>query len=53
MQPIYGTWRARPELRNKNRSWRVDETYCRVGGKWTYCRSTLTRIRHIRRSWPN
>ena len=28
--------RCRPELRNTNRSWRVDETYCRVGGKWTY-----------------
>jgi hypothetical protein len=25
-----------PELRNTNRSWRVDETYCRVAGKWTY-----------------
>lgn len=22
--------------RNTNRSWRVDETYCRVAGKWTY-----------------
>jgi IS6 family transposase len=28
--------RRRPELRNINRSWRVDETYCRVAGKWTY-----------------
>ena len=28
--------RIRPELRNTNRSWRVDETYCRVAGKWTY-----------------
>src|SRR5919112_1366223 len=28
--------RCRPELRNANRSWRVDETYCRVAGKWTY-----------------
>src|SRR5947209_11678771 len=28
--------RCRPELRNTNRSWRVDETYCRVAGKWTY-----------------
>src|SRR3954454_9410178 len=27
---------CRPELRNTNRSWRVDETYCRVAGKWTY-----------------
>ncbi len=28
--------RCRPEFRNTNRSWRVDETYCRVAGKWTY-----------------
>src|SRR3954452_1128265 len=28
--------RCRPELRNTNRSWRVDETYCPVAGKWTY-----------------
>ena len=28
--------RSRPELRNTSRSWRVDETYCRVAGKWTY-----------------
>ena len=28
--------RCRPELRNTNRSWRVDETYCREAGKWTY-----------------
>ena len=28
--------RCRRELRNTNRSWRVDETYCRVAGKWTY-----------------
>src|SRR4051794_37191367 len=28
--------RSRPEIRNTNRSWRVDETYCRVAGKWTY-----------------
>ena len=28
--------RCRPELRMTNRSWRVDETYLRVGGKWTY-----------------
>ena len=27
---------CRRELRNTNRSWRVDETYCRVAGKWTY-----------------
>ena len=28
--------RCRPELRKTNRSWRVDETYVRVAGKWTY-----------------
>jgi transposase-like protein len=28
--------RCRPELRMTNRSWRVDETYVRVAGKWTY-----------------
>ena len=28
--------RCRPELRRTNRSWRVDETYIRVAGKWTY-----------------
>jgi len=28
--------RCRPELRITNRSWRVDETYIRVSGKWTY-----------------
>jgi transposase, IS6 family len=28
--------RCRPELRNTNKSWRVDETYCRVAGTWTY-----------------
>jgi transposase, IS6 family len=27
--------RCRPELRNTNGSWRVDETYLRVAGKWT------------------
>src|SRR5206468_9407360 len=27
---------CRPELRKTNRSWRVDETYLRVAGKWTY-----------------
>ena len=26
--------RCRPELRQTNRSWRVDETYLRVAGKW-------------------
>jgi transposase, IS6 family len=28
--------RCRRKLRITNRSWRVDETYCRVAGKWTY-----------------
>jgi transposase, IS6 family len=28
--------RCRRELRKTNGSWRVDETYLRVGGKWTY-----------------
>jgi transposase, IS6 family len=28
--------RCRPELRMTNRSWRTDETYIRVAGKWNY-----------------
>ena len=28
--------RCRPELRKTNGSWRCDETYLRVAGKWTY-----------------
>jgi IS6 family transposase len=28
--------RCRPELRRTNGSWRVDETYGRISGKWTY-----------------
>ena len=28
--------RLRRELRRPNRSWRVDETYVRVAGQWTY-----------------
>jgi len=28
--------RLRREIRPPNRSWRVDETYVRVAGKWTY-----------------
>ena len=28
--------RCRPELRKTNGSWRCDETYLRVTGKWTY-----------------
>jgi len=28
--------RIRCEMRKPNRSWRVDETYVRVAGRWTY-----------------
>jgi IS6 family transposase len=28
--------RIRSEMRHPNRSWRVDETYIRVAGRWTY-----------------
>jgi transposase-like protein len=28
--------RLRREIRHPNRSWRVDETYVRVAGNWTY-----------------
>ena len=28
--------RIRDEMRKPNRSWRVDETYVRVAGRWTY-----------------
>jgi len=28
--------RIRREMRNPNRSWRVDQTYIRVAGQWTY-----------------
>jgi transposase-like protein len=28
--------RIRRELRNRNRSWRVDETYVKVAGNWAY-----------------
>ena len=28
--------RIRREMRKPNRSWRVDETYIRVAGRWTY-----------------
>ena len=33
--------RCRPELRRTNGSWRVDETYLRVAGKWTYLYRTV------------
>ena len=28
--------RVRPELKRTSTSWRVDETYVRVSGRWTY-----------------
>jgi transposase-like protein len=28
--------RIRSEMRNPNRSWRVDETFIRVAGRWIY-----------------
>ena len=33
--------RIRSEMRNPNRSWRVDETYIRVAGQWTYSYQAL------------
>jgi hypothetical protein len=53
---------CRPELRNTNRSWRVDETYCRVAGKWSYLYrawipavlpSTFSSPTHVTRLPPN
>src|SRR6201989_2707600 len=36
--------RIRPHLRMSNGSWRVDETYVRVKGRWTYlCRAVDSR----------
>jgi IS6 family transposase len=31
--------RIRSEMRHPKRSWRVDETYVRVAGQWTYHRA--------------
>src|SRR4051794_9072023 len=54
--------RCRPELRNTNRSWRCDETYLRVSGKWAYLhravdpqarRSTSFSPRRVTRLRPN
>jgi transposase-like protein len=33
--------RIRREMRSPNRSWRVDESYVRVAGKWTYLYRTI------------
>ena len=35
MHPLLNQ-RLRREIRHPNRSWRVDETYVRVAGNWTY-----------------
>jgi len=40
--------RLRRELRHPNRSWRVDETYVRVAGNWTYLYRVGLRGRHHR-----
>ena len=39
--------RIRPHLRTSNGSWRVDETYVRVKGRWTYL------YRAVASCWPN
>src|SRR5262245_41855558 len=36
--------RCHRELRMTNRSWRVDETYCRVAGKWTYLYRAVDKV---------
>src|SRR5678815_5928623 len=36
--------RIRRKLRHPNRSWRVDETYVRVAGRWTYLYLSLIHI---------
>ena len=44
-------WRPGPkictELRTTNRSWRVDETYLRVAGKWTGRRCRCRPVRYL------
>jgi transposase-like protein len=36
--------RVRRELRRSNGSWRVDETYVRIAGIWTYCTGPSIRL---------
>jgi transposase-like protein len=43
--------RCRRELKPTNRSWRVDETYVRVKGKWTYLYRCGFHRRHDRFSY--
>src|SRR3954462_15991940 len=39
--------RCRSELRKTNGSWRVDETYLRVAGKWTYLYRAVDSTCHL------
>ena len=34
--PLFGV-AARPHRTRVSMKWRVDETYCRLGGRWAYC----------------